>query len=100
VVAHGAEDALRLANDNDYGLSSAIFTRDVKLALDLAKRLNVGMSHINRTTIDGEPPAPFSGMKDSGYGCPGSTFGIQELTEIQWITIEGIRPPRFVVPDT
>jgi benzaldehyde dehydrogenase (NAD) len=54
-AADGPEDALHLANDSDYGLSSAIFTRDITLALDLAKRLNVGMSHINGITLDGEP---------------------------------------------
>ncbi|WP_336232043.1 aldehyde dehydrogenase family protein [Thalassospira sp. CH_XMU1458] len=89
VIVDGPEEALRIANDNDYGLSSAIFSRDVTLALDMAKRLNVGMSHINGATLDDEAQIPFGGVKDSGYGRSGGTIGFEEFTEIQWITIEG-----------
>jgi acyl-CoA reductase-like NAD-dependent aldehyde dehydrogenase len=98
-AADGPEDALHLANDSDYGLSSAIFTRDITLALDLAKRLNVGMSHINGITLDGEPQAPFGGVKDSGYGRSGGRFGIEELTEVQWITIEGTQPRQYPIAE-
>ena len=84
---------------NDYGLSSAIFTREVTLALDLAKRLNVGMSHINGTTLDDEGQIPFGGVKDSGYGRSGGTIGIEELTERRWITIEGPQAPRYPISE-
>ncbi|HJD81165.1 aldehyde dehydrogenase family protein [Kitasatospora aureofaciens] len=70
ITVEGPDEALRVANDNDYGLTSAVFTRDLPLALDLAKRLNAGMCHINGTTLDDEPQIPFGGMKDSGYGNP------------------------------
>jgi len=99
VIVDGPEEALRVANDNDYGLSSAIFSRDVTLALDLAKRLNAGMSHINGTTLDDEAQIPFGGVKDSGYGRSGGAIGIEELTELHWITIEGPRAPRYPISE-
>jgi len=87
VTVDGPEEARRVANDNDYGLSSAIFSRDITLALDLAKHLNLGMTHINGTTLDDEAQIPFGGVKDSGYGKSGGAAGVEELSEIQWITI-------------
>jgi acyl-CoA reductase-like NAD-dependent aldehyde dehydrogenase len=89
VAVDGPEEALRMANDTDYGLSAAIFTSNVPLAIDLAKRLDVGMCHINGMTLDDEAQAPFGGVKDSGYGRSGGRAGMQEFTEIQWITIDG-----------
>lgn len=99
VFVDGSEEALRVANDNDYGLSSAIFSRDLTLALDLAKRLNVGMSHINGATLDDEAQIPFGGVKDSGYGRSGGLIGIEEFTELQWITIEGSQPPHYPISE-
>lgn len=99
VIVDGPEEALRVANDTDYGLSSAIFSRDVTLALDLAKRLTAGMSHINGTTLDDEAQIPFGGVKDSGYGRSGGAAGIEEFTELQWITIEGPRAPLYPISE-
>ncbi|WP_458097077.1 aldehyde dehydrogenase [Roseomonas sp. WA12] len=99
VIVDGPEEALRVANDNDYGLSSAIFSRDVTLALELAKRLNAGMSHINGTTLDDEAHIPFGGVKDSGYGRSGGLAGMEEFTELQWITIEGTQTPRYPISE-
>lgn len=99
VIVDGPEDALRVANDSDLGLSSAIFSRDVTLALDLAKRLNAGMSHINGSTLDDEAQAPFGGVKDSGYGRSGGTIGLEAFTELQWITIEGLQVPRYPISE-
>ena len=99
VIVDGHEEALRVANDNDYGLSSAIFSRDVTLALDMAKHLNAGMSHINGTTLDDEAQIPFGGVKDSGYGRSGGAIGFEEFTDIQWITIEGPKAGRYPIAD-
>ncbi|PRX10909.1 UNVERIFIED_ORG: vanillin dehydrogenase [Martelella mediterranea] len=99
VIVDGREEALRVANDNDYGLSSAIFSRDVTRALDLAKRLNAGMSHINGTTLDDEAQIPFGGVKDSGYGRSGGMVGLEEFTELQWITIEGPSAPLYPISE-
>ncbi|MFJ4848620.1 MULTISPECIES: aldehyde dehydrogenase family protein [unclassified Streptomyces] len=98
-VADGPEEAVRMANDSDYGLSAAIFTRDIPLALDLAKRIDAGMCHINGTTLDDEPQMPFGGVKGSGYGKSGGRAGMQEFTELQWVTIEGSPPPRYPIAE-
>ncbi|MTD52561.1 aldehyde dehydrogenase [Amycolatopsis pithecellobii] len=99
VPVDGPEEALRVANDNDYGLSSAVFSRDVALALDVAKRVHAGMCHINGVTLDDEPQAPFGGLKNSGYGRSGGHAGLAEFTEIQWVTIEGPQAPHYPIAE-
>ncbi|HXW63318.1 MAG TPA: aldehyde dehydrogenase [Candidatus Acidoferrales bacterium] len=87
VIANDAEDALRIANDTPYGLSSAVFTRDVNKALRMAEKLEFGICHINGATVHDEPQMPFGGEKDSGYGRFGGRAGLDEFTELRWITI-------------
>ncbi|MFB7629551.1 aldehyde dehydrogenase [Streptomyces sp. NPDC056149] len=99
VAVDGHEEALRVANDNDYGLTSAIFTRDIPLALNLARRINAGMCHINGASLDDEPQIPFGGVKNSGYGKSGGRSGLEEFTELQWITIEGPQAPRYPITE-
>jgi acyl-CoA reductase-like NAD-dependent aldehyde dehydrogenase len=81
------EEALRVANDSEYGLSSAIFSRDIPRALNLARRIDAGMCHINGPTVHDEAQMPFGGMKASGYGRFGGDAGIAEFTDLRWITI-------------
>lgn len=88
VRAKDAEDALRLCNDNTYGLSSALLTNDMNLALTLAPRMEAGMVHVNDTTVMGSRRAPFGGVKNSGMGREDSHFSIEEFTELQWITYQ------------
>lgn len=78
-------DALRLANDNKYGLSSAIMTNDINQALWMAEELEAGMVHINESTVVGSSRAPFGGIKKSGVGREG-LCSIEEFTEVKWIT--------------
>ncbi|MGA3292406.1 MAG: aldehyde dehydrogenase [Candidatus Acidiferrales bacterium] len=87
VIANDAEDALRIANDTSYGLSSAVFSRDVNKALRIAEKLQFGICHINGATVHDEPQMPFGGMKDSGYGKFGGRAGLEEFTELRWVTI-------------
>jgi acyl-CoA reductase-like NAD-dependent aldehyde dehydrogenase len=87
VRVHGDEEAVRVANDTDYGLSSSVFSRDTSRALAVARRLETGICHINGATVDDEPQAPFGGMKASGHGRFGGTAAIDEFTELRWITI-------------
>ncbi|KAI8664934.1 Aldedh domain-containing protein [Fusarium sp. Ph1] len=69
LIAFGTEEeALRIANDTDYGLSSAIFTRDLRRALRLAKKIETGAVHINRMTVQDEAVLPHGGAKASGFG--------------------------------
>jgi acyl-CoA reductase-like NAD-dependent aldehyde dehydrogenase len=88
VRVKGAEHALEVANDTAYGLSSAIFSRDVSRALDLASRLDAGCVHINGATVQNEPQAPYGGMKNSGYGRFDGSAVVEEFTEVKWVTVE------------
>ena len=87
VCAEDEADALRLANLNHYGLSSAVITNDIHKALYFADHLEAGMVHINDSTVVGSAVAPFGGVKASGFGREGSTFSMDEFTEVKWITI-------------
>lgn len=88
VRARNTEDAVRIANDTAYGLSSGVFGRDVTRALSVAMRINTGSCHINGATVQNEAQAPYGGTKDSGYGRFDGRAVIDEFTEIKWITIE------------
>jgi acyl-CoA reductase-like NAD-dependent aldehyde dehydrogenase len=87
VVAENAEDALRIANDTEYGLSGAIFSRDINKAMKIAERMETGMCHINGSTVHDEPQMPFGGVKSSGWGRFGGKAALEEFTELRWITI-------------
>ncbi len=88
VRAKDTEDAVRIANDTAYGLSSGVFGRDVTRALSVAMRINTGSCHINGATVQNEAQAPYGGTKDSGYGRFDGRAVIDEFTEVKWITIE------------
>jgi acyl-CoA reductase-like NAD-dependent aldehyde dehydrogenase len=88
VVVDGAEEALRVANDTEYGLAAAIFSENVPAALELAQRIESGMCHINDTTVHDEPQMPFGGVKASGWGRFGGHAALEEFTELRWITIQ------------
>lgn len=88
VRVKGDEEAIRIANDTPYGLSSAVFSRDVTRAMAVARRLETGICHINGPTVHDEAQMPFGGMKDSGYGRFGGKAAINEFTELRWITIQ------------
>lgn len=87
VRARGLDEAVRIANDTDYGLSSAVFGRDVTRALAVARRIESGMCHINGPTVQDEAQMPFGGVKASGYGRFGGKASVAEFTELRWITI-------------
>ncbi|HKR43792.1 MAG TPA: aldehyde dehydrogenase [Paraburkholderia sp.] len=88
VRVRGEEAAIACANDNPYGLASAIFSRDTARALNVARRIESGICHINGPTVHDEPQAPFGGVKDSGFGRFGGKAGIAEFTELRWITLQ------------
>lgn len=87
VAAEDAEDALRLANCSEFGLSSAIMTQDTQKALEMAERLETGMIHINDSTVHSETHAPSGGVKNSGWGRNGME-AVDEFTELHWITLQ------------
>lgn len=87
------DDAIAVANDTEYGLSAALFTRDIQKGLALAGRIQSGICHINGPTVQDEPQMPFGGVKASGYGRFGGKAGIHEFTELRWITVEDPAQP-------
>ena len=62
------EEAMRVANDVEYGLTSSIYTKDTTRALTYAERMESGMLHVNSATVGGEAQAPFGGTKATGVG--------------------------------
>ena len=88
IRAQDEEDAIRIANDTEYGLSAAVFTRDIARGLKVARRIQSGICHINGATVDDEAQMPFGGVKGSGYGRFGGKAGIAEFTELRWLTVE------------
>lgn len=88
IKAADSEEALRVANDTAYGLSSALITNDLQKAFDLALRLEAGMVHVNDCTVYDEPHVPFGGIKDSGFGREGGRWSMEEMTETKWITVQ------------
>jgi acyl-CoA reductase-like NAD-dependent aldehyde dehydrogenase len=88
VEVDGVDEAVRVANDTEYGLSSAVFAGDVAAAEAVARRLETGMCHINDTTVQDEPQMPFGGVKASGWGRFGGRAATEEFTELRWITVQ------------
>ncbi|WP_198120034.1 aldehyde dehydrogenase [Massilia rhizosphaerae] len=82
------EEAIRLANDSEYGLSAAVFSRDVGRALAVARRIESGICHVNGPTVHDEAQMPFGGVKGSGYGRFGGRAAIAEFTDLRWITVQ------------
>jgi benzaldehyde dehydrogenase (NAD) len=88
IRAKDEADAIRIANDSEYGLSAAVFTRDTARGLRVARQIRSGICHINGPTVHDEAQMPFGGVGASGYGRFGGKAGIEQFTELRWITIE------------
>ncbi|MGV2289107.1 aldehyde dehydrogenase [Trinickia sp. YCB016] len=88
VRVRGDDEAIACANDNEYGLSSAIFSRDIARAMQLAKRIESGICHINGPTVHDEAQMPFGGVKSSGFGHFGGKAGVAEFTDLRWMTVQ------------
>jgi acyl-CoA reductase-like NAD-dependent aldehyde dehydrogenase len=89
VIRASGDDALvAIANDTEYGLSSAVFSQNINRAMSVAGRIQAGICHINGSTVADEAQMPFGGVKGSGYGRFGGRYGIAEFTDVKWLTIE------------
>jgi len=88
VRVDGVDAAVACANDNEYGLSAAVFGRDTARAIAVARRIDSGICHVNGPTVHDEAQMPFGGVKGSGMGRFGGRAGIHEFTELRWITVQ------------
>ena len=88
IVVKDVEEAIEVANDNVFGLSCGIITRDLQKGLAVADRIGSGMVHINESSTADEPHVPFGGVKDSGWGKMGGKQAAEEFMELRWITFQ------------
>ena len=88
VRVNGVDEAVRIANDTEYGLSAAVFGRDIARAWAVAQRIDSGMCHVNGPTVHDEAQMPFGGVKGSGYGRFGGQAGIDAFTDLRWVTVQ------------
>ncbi len=91
IVVDDAAEALQVANNSKYGLSSGIITNDFNQALIMAQKLQTGMVHIGDQTVNDEPQVPFGGVKNSGFGRMGGKAALDEFTELRWISVQQTR---------
>jgi acyl-CoA reductase-like NAD-dependent aldehyde dehydrogenase len=88
VTVDGNDEAVRVANDTEYGLSAAVFSEDVDAAMQIARQIESGICHINSSTVHDEPQMPFGGVKSSGWGRFGGRAALEEFTELRWMTVQ------------
>jgi succinate-semialdehyde dehydrogenase/glutarate-semialdehyde dehydrogenase len=86
IRVNDAEDALRVANDTDFGLGSSIWTADIQRGRKLAERVEAGLVFVNGL-VASDARLPFGGIKKSGYGRELSSYGIKEFTNIQTVWV-------------
>ena len=87
VTFSDTDEAVRMANDTEYGLISYVFARDNGEGIEVARRLESGMVAVNRG-VASDPAAPFGGMKESGLGREGGFAGIHEFLETQYLAVD------------
>lgn len=94
MVVDSVDEAIRLANDSDYGLTASGWTRDAGLARRLQRELQAGVVTINDCAYSfGEPTAPWGGMKDSGIGRTHGLAGLREMVQVKYVSRDTTRRP-------
>ena len=88
IPVEGDDEAVRVANDTEYGLSAAVFGEDADHAMEIARRIESGICHVNSSTVHDEPQMPFGGVKSSGWGRFGGRAALEEFTELRLITVQ------------
>ncbi|HTQ40785.1 MAG TPA: aldehyde dehydrogenase family protein [Pirellulales bacterium] len=83
-------EAIRLANDTNYGLSAAIFTRDLDRAMQFCREVDCGNLHVNGGPQWRADLMPYGGLKESGLGKEGPRYAIQEMTETKTVVLHGV----------
>ena len=90
--ARNEEHALELANNTEFGLSSAVFCGDLYRGQQFARKVRAGMTHVNDMPVNDEAHMPFGGEKNSGLGRFNGDWAIDEFTSVQWVSVQ--REPR------
>ena len=86
---HSEDEAVRMANDTEYGLAAYFYSRDIGRVWRVARALEYGIVGINEGIISTEV-APFGGMKQSGIGREGSKYGIEDFLEVKYLCMGGV----------
>jgi succinate-semialdehyde dehydrogenase/glutarate-semialdehyde dehydrogenase len=81
------DEAVEIVNATEFGLACGLFTRDVNRAVDGARRLRVGVVHVNEPSSSRVDLMPFAGVKESGVGVEGPKYAMREMTEERLVTI-------------
>jgi succinate-semialdehyde dehydrogenase/glutarate-semialdehyde dehydrogenase len=87
---HDEAEAIRLANDTEFGLASYFYSQNINRIFRVSEALEYGMVGVNEGIISTEV-APFGGVKSSGLGREGSKYGIDEYLEIKYVCIGGVK---------
>ena len=81
--------AIAMANDTEYGLAAYLYARDIGRVWRLARQLKFGMLGVNDSQIS-NVAAPFGGVKQSGFGREGSTYGLDDYLDLKYVSIAGL----------
>src|ERR1700722_9623231 len=90
IKARDEQHALQLANDTEYGLSSAVHTRDLGRGNRFALQLDAGMTHVNDSPVNEEDNVAYGGEKQSGLGRFGGLWSIDEFTTNHWVSVQSL----------
>ncbi len=85
----GEEEAIKVANDSEFGLSGAVFSGSLDRGIKVAQQIETGMIHVNDQTVNVDPCTPFGGEKSSGLGryC-GVQWALEDFTTVKWISVQ------------
>ncbi|WP_448321143.1 aldehyde dehydrogenase family protein [Streptomyces sp. CO7] len=85
-VVEDRDEAVARANASGFGLAAAVLAADSVQGLEVARRIDAGIVHVNDQPVNDEPQMPFGGTRDSGWGRFGVGFVAEDFTELQWVT--------------
>jgi aldehyde dehydrogenase (NAD+) len=89
IVIDELDEALEVVNDTEYGLSAAIYTRDINVALGAVEGVDTGIVYVNAPTIGAEIPLPFGGTKHTGNGYrEAGTRGIEQFSQVKTVYVD------------
>lgn len=84
------DQAIRFANDSDYGLGAGIFTNNLGAAMRFVQGVDAGALHVNWTPLWRADPMPYGGLKASGYGKEGPRYAVEEMTDVKTVVFHGL----------